>query len=157
MKKIVDALIKDRDSEIREVVEANGTILKKKFLQMPLLHFAIITKNSEASAFFIEYGAPVGLTDSIGFTALHFACMLGEHKTAKLLIQKKADINAKSDKRQTPLLLASATQTEHSETIIGYLLACPEIEVNCVDSVNRTPLMYVSFIVGFGVCNMSVF
>ncbi len=59
----------------------------------------------------LEAGADVNQRDNTGFTALHWAAMTNKLEVAKLLLRKKADINAREYQYQlTPLDVAKSRQ-----------------------------------------------
>lgn len=52
-----------------------------------------INFNTEIMKFLLDNGANVNLQDVIGNTALHYAVLIGNYKTVKLLIAYGADLN----------------------------------------------------------------
>ncbi|CAH3150822.1 unnamed protein product [Porites lobata] len=56
----------------------------------------------------IQYGANVALTDDSGFTALHYACIdHGSLEVLRYLFENGADVNACSNDKLTPLMIAA--------------------------------------------------
>ena len=64
-------------------------------------------------------GSDPNIKDSNGWTALHYACQLGDFESVKILIDSKANINAFSNNRRTPLHLAAKMNREE---IVNYLI-----------------------------------
>ena len=52
-------------------------------------------------------GSDPNIKDSNGWTALHYACQIGDIESVKILIDSKANVNAFSNNRRTPLHLAA--------------------------------------------------
>ena len=52
-------------------------------------------------------GSDPNIKDSNGWTALHYACHIGDFESVKILIEYHANINAFSNNRRTPLHLAA--------------------------------------------------
>eukprot|EP01101_Sappina_pedata_P001011 TRINITY_DN11134_c1_g1_i1.p1 TRINITY_DN11134_c1_g1~~TRINITY_DN11134_c1_g1_i1.p1 ORF type:complete len:134 (-),score=57.77 TRINITY_DN11134_c1_g1_i1:122-523(-) len=63
--------------------------------------------NEEQMGELLSQGAKVGQIDAIGNTALHWAASGGHLAAVNLLIQHKADVNAKNKNDDTPLHKAS--------------------------------------------------
>jgi uncharacterized protein len=86
----------------------------------PLLKAASLNKTSVA-AVLIEAKANINAHDGQeGFTALHWAAFKGYPEMTKLLVEKGADVNAKSRMGLTPIM--QATMWGH-DRIVSYLLS----------------------------------
>ena len=64
-------------------------------------------------------GSDPNIKDSNGWTALHYACQLGDFESVKILVDKKADITSFSNNRRTPLHLAAKM---NRNDIVNYLI-----------------------------------
>jgi ankyrin repeat protein len=78
-------------------------------------------------------------TDSEGRTALHEAARWGGHIT-KPLLEKGADVNARTKKGVTPVMLAAAAQQPEALR----LMLEKDADVNARDDEGKTPLMYAA-------------
>jgi ankyrin repeat protein len=74
--------------------------------------------------------------DDIGATPLHYAAQYGQNNVAELLLNNKADVNAKAKSLVTPLHLAA--QRGYQE--MAALLLANKAEVNAKSSFGWTPL-----------------
>ena len=68
----------------------------------------------------LDSGADVNQRDKTGFTALHWAAMTNKQEVAKLLIEKKADINAREfEYKLSPLDVAKSRRfTDMADLLI---------------------------------------
>ena len=64
-------------------------------------------------------GSDPNIKDSNGWTALHYACQLGDFDSVKILVDTKADITSFSNNRRTPLHLAAKM---NRNDIVNYLI-----------------------------------
>ena len=64
-------------------------------------------------------GSDPNIKDANGWTALHYACQLGDFESVKILVDTKANITAFSNNRRTPLHLAAKTNRKE---IVDYLI-----------------------------------
>lgn len=95
---------------IHEGADINGNDI-----ECPLF-YAVHNDNYTAVKYLIEIGADINRASVItinnfrvsGFTSLHLACMNGNNRIAKLLINNHADIIAKNSNNNTPLMLATS-------------------------------------------------
>lgn len=78
--------------------------------------------------------------DSMGFTALHWACYYGQLATVQCLIEVGANINEEAPEMVTPLLLAASGG--HHEVV--RLLLERGANYKCMDIVGNTALMYAA-------------
>lgn len=85
--------------------------------------------------------SPVNHVFSGGMTALMYACALGCSDIASSLIQKGADIDAKSTENGTALHMACSNgHFEIVKLLINALPHVPRERIEALDNVNRTPL-----------------
>ena len=64
-------------------------------------------------------GSDPNIKDSNGWTALHYAAQIGDLESVKILIEKKADINAFSNNGRTPLHMAAKM---NRKDVVNYLV-----------------------------------
>jgi len=101
------------------------------------LHEAAIKDDVDTIRSLIEAGEKVSVCDISDVTPLHFACRVGKTAAAEALLEKKADISARtSDAGRMPLHAAAEKGTSK---IVEMLLAA-NAEVNALDGRDRTPL-----------------
>lgn len=71
------------------------------------LHVAVAGKQLEVAKFLIEKGADVNFCNAAGFSPIHQAAATCDNKEIiELLLQKKADLDAQGETKDTPLLIA---------------------------------------------------
>ena len=68
----------------------------------------------------LEMGSNPNIKDSNGWTALHYACQLGDLECVKILLSHNAEINSYSNHKKTPLHLACYNGYTN---IVQYLIA----------------------------------
>jgi len=101
-----------------------------------------VAKLVEIVSLLLENGADPNCRDHIGYTAMHFASLMGNTEILLALLNTgKADVNAMSDSGRPPLMLAALSKRIECVKI---LLASPEIDVTCEDQYNRTPLHFAA-------------
>ncbi|KAL0936855.1 ankyrin-2 ankyrin [Colletotrichum truncatum] len=83
------------------------------FNQAAALHLATIG-SAETVAFLLDhdYAKDINATTSDGSTALHFATLLGQVDSIKLLVSRGANVNAQNNEGFAPLHLAVTNQNE---------------------------------------------
>ena len=86
----------------------------------------------------IKQKCNVNLKDYHGFTALHFAAMLGWTAVCKMLLEANADLNAVTMTGRTPLMYAC--EYLHDDTIL-LLAKWPRSELNVLDADGQTALL----------------
>jgi len=95
----------------------------------------------------------ITVTNKKGETALHLAALSGSKELVAFLLEKGADVSAKTKTNDTPLHLlcnsplAPATNTERQkaeEEIVRLLLDAPDVQVNLPDNNNNTPIILAS-------------
>jgi ankyrin repeat protein/tetratricopeptide (TPR) repeat protein len=82
----------------------------------------------------------INATDRQGWTALHFASLDGHDTTVKLLIEKRATVNAKTKDGCTPLHISCMSGGRRATAEI--LLIDGDAEIEARDKDQRTPLYY---------------
>ena len=92
----VDVYKRTNDPRMQEVFDL--VMNKKAFFE------AIKLKKREKILQFINKGINVNTKDDSGWSALMFATDSDDYKTARLLLEKGADIDIQDEDRQTPLM-----------------------------------------------------
>jgi len=94
--------------------------IKNKTVEATPLEFAILSNYDEMAKLLIDHGANVNVRDSkYRHSILHSACHTGTLDIVKVLIEKGADIEAKTHDGLTPLMTAVMFK---KVTIVQYLL-----------------------------------
>ncbi|KAK5645047.1 hypothetical protein RI129_006347 [Pyrocoelia pectoralis] len=121
--------------------ENSATMAKCKTVDIQgrtLLHYAACKGLVGISRILSQKGAHI-LTDSNGWTPLHFASYYGHQEVIKLLLfSTKENINYADKKQRTPLLLAA----EKGYTQVVQLLLENGADVNAENNCNLTALCY---------------
>jgi ankyrin repeat protein len=123
----VRKLLKDRSGLISSVYDEQGLLL-----------LAVNLKQKEMVAALLDAGVPINgsVVAWDGSTALHLATWGDKEDIAKLLIDRKADVNARDKWGATPL--HEAAKQENS-TVVKLLLDA-KADVNAKDKRGKTPL-----------------
>jgi len=95
----------------------------------------------EAIRELLDGGADVNEADPVGVTALHLACRHGEDGIARFLIERGADVHAKTNELKIPILLRGCGHTD------GHTECCRAVldhgaDVNEPDGNGFTPIMH---------------
>ena len=126
--------------ELATLLVQHGADVNAKYGGGPLLCDAARDGNTDSVKFLLDNGADVGIkAKSDGSTPLHLAsygCHLG---IAKMLVDKGADINAKSNGGWTPLHEAAKGIEEKRESTVRYLIQSGA-DVNAKSEWGQTPL-----------------
>jgi ankyrin repeat protein len=107
-----EAAMASNEKDIQELVNFGKDINEKlSIFSIAPIH-KIIQSNDRTNKYevlkkMLLLGSDPNIKDSNGWTALHYACQLGELECVKILINNKADINAFSNNQRTPLHLAA--------------------------------------------------
>jgi ankyrin repeat protein len=120
--------VKNDKKNMAEVLLAHGADVNAK--TNAILFEGIILENGEYSGLFFKGGA-----------ALHMAAQFGHEDVAKLLLARKADVNAKNTMGETPLHITAA---EFGYKDIAELLLAHGADVNCKNNWGKTPLQVAS-------------
>ena len=89
--------------------------------RVSLLHVLAEINDSKFMKFIIEKIRNIDPCDSLGQTPLHRACSTSSFRTAKLLLQYGADVNALTENGNTPIMML-AGQNKHSKQFFKLLL-----------------------------------
>jgi len=101
------------------------------------LHTAAIEGNEASIRRLLDDGQKVNIGDVGGVTPLHYACRVGSGPAAAALLEKKADVAARtSDTKRMPLHAAA----EKGCTDLVELLLAANADINAKDGRDRTPL-----------------
>ena len=104
---------------------------------MPLHNAVSPEKESEEVVkYFLDKGADINSKDSMQYTALHFAAMLGNERVARLLVNRNIDINAKMVSGSTALHFAA----QKGYINIVRMLLDKGADPGAIDSSGKTPL-----------------
>lgn len=110
------------------------------------LQAAASSGNEDIINFLLEQGLSIDEATPQGWTPLFIAIRDGRAEAAKLLIFRKANLNAQTDRGATPLLMALTqpfpTEKER-EGLLLYMLK-RGADVNWTDNFNNAPLYYAA-------------
>lgn len=110
---------KEAVAELLEDATANPVNCRGAQNRTPL-HRAVGKGHNEVVSLLIEKKADLGLVDSGGLAALHWAALFGLVDTGKILVSSKADVNAKTKSGETPLhLCAEKGKAQFVEYLLG--------------------------------------
>ena len=128
------------EKNIKELINFGKDINEKKsiFSQAPI-HKIIESKEKnkhEVLQQMLDLGSDPNIRDSNGWTALHYACQLGDYESVEILIEKDALINAYSNNKRIPLHLAAY---KGFPNIVEFLLKNGS-DPNYKDELGCTPL-----------------
>ena len=134
---------KNGESEnIKELVDFGEDINEKRsiFSQAPI-HKIIENDDKEGKKYqvlkeLLDMGADPNIKDSNGWSALHYACDLGDLQSVKILVETKAIIDTYSNNQRIPLHLASYNNYPN---IVKYLLE-NKSNPNYKDELGCTPM-----------------
>ncbi|TRY80359.1 hypothetical protein TCAL_02993, partial [Tigriopus californicus] len=112
--------------------KANVNHMKGK---IPLIESASVD-NPAFLQTLLEYGANANVTDSSGWTALHFASSNGFLSHVQTLLDHRADVNARNDDGSTPLLLAAS----QGQIDVVKVLIARGANLNPAEKTANTPL-----------------
>jgi ankyrin repeat protein len=94
--------IQQKDNEsLKNYLLENGIDLKDPEQRTALINSAFYN-NVELLKWLIKNKANINMQDSIGFTALHFACQEGHIESVKVLLENNADIDIVDTYGNTP-------------------------------------------------------
>jgi len=95
----------DSNNTKKHTVKLNSKHVEK--YEQNALHQAVLSKNFDEVKKILENTSDIDLADKLGRTPLHYAAFNGDLKSAQLLLEKGADINALDNSKQwTPLFFA---------------------------------------------------
>jgi hypothetical protein len=114
---LFNAVIAGDIDEIKRIIDAGAKLDAVGALDRTPLHMAAFYGRTKIAELLIAHGADVNARDQIAMTPLHAAVISGERAAAlagepavvPLLLDGKADLQAKNEEGQTALHLAAAT------------------------------------------------
>ncbi len=109
LQKIFDAILSlrlsDSNNTKKHTVKLNSKHVEK--YEQNALHQTVLSKNFDEVKKILENTSDIDLADKLGRTPLHYVAFNGDLKSAQLLLEKGADINALDNSKQwTPLFFA---------------------------------------------------
>jgi hypothetical protein len=129
------AIASDNVARVKELLKADPALAKSKDQEKrPVLHRAVTLDRQAIVVLLLDAGADANDPDTEGYTALHSAACRPE--IAKLLIERRADVNALAKDSSTPLHEAARLG---SVAVARHLLA-GGAKVNATDKDGETPL-----------------
>jgi ankyrin repeat protein len=135
-----------RDSSYSEFLKL---LITKQFVSNPLnhkgqtlLHCAVICNNVIAVDILLDLRFDPNDTDDEERTALHFAVVNGvHHQIISMLIKNNADINAKTERMETPLFLACSFNNVKA---VELLLQNKNCDINFPNDIGQEP-KYIAY------------
>ena len=112
------------------------------FLSILSMPEAIACDNEDAVRMLIAYGAKVGAKDQGGREALHYAAFRNARKSAVLLLENGAEVNAQCNSGYNPLLYAVKSKPMATET--ATMLIRRGADVDAQSKGGWTPLHYAA-------------
>ena len=88
----------------------------------------------------LKYGADLGARNADGNTALHFAAKGRLTSVVAVLLDHRAEVNAKNNAGETPLATIARTRAKRNSAEIPDMLLAHGASVNTTDSNGETPL-----------------
>jgi hypothetical protein len=132
---------------LRLLVLFGASTLQRESRGRSALRLALDEKHPEMLPLLCELGYPVDRPEGAAAeTALHTACAEADVSLAKLLIVLKADVNARTTARRTPLMLLclrvreSAREAEEAVPVLAQVLAAHGANLNVVDDARNTAM-----------------
>lgn len=111
---------------------------------MDQLNFSRILASDEVLRRTLDDGLPVDVRDEFGRTLLMIACRQGGLPQVELLIERGADVNARSPAGTTPIMYAKTAAFANGSTAILSLLLRRGADINAVDNHGLTALQYTT-------------
>jgi ankyrin repeat protein len=111
-KALIEAIKKEDVNEVKKLLEAGADVNVKNDFDFTALMLAVLKENPDIIRLLLDNGADINeIVDYIGGycakTPLMFAIENEKFESAKILIEEGADVNLGSDRRGTPLIIAS--------------------------------------------------
>ena len=105
----------------------------------PLMLAAVNKRDNVVHALLSDYQCQVDIKDQHGYTELHYSCKFGSVDMVKSLIKHKANVNARTDSGDTPLILAARNKHEN---VVHTLLSDSQCPVDTKGQDGYTALHY---------------
>jgi len=122
VEKLISEIMKGNLPEVREVVANGADVNFVNRLGVTPLMMACQWNQPEIAGLFLDYGADLEpVESSCGRNALMYACLSGNVRLVKLLVERGARIDSTDCMGRTPLMMASSVgKTE----IVRLLIEC---------------------------------
>ena len=92
---------KQADTVVKDFLSENGIDTKDNEGRTAIINAAFYN-NTKLLKWLIENGADINKLDSIGFSALHFACQEGHIESVKILLDNEPNVNLVDNYGNTP-------------------------------------------------------
>lgn len=135
--------LEDRDEgKIMGILSRNHDVLKKRDEKgKTLLHLAVKTNNDRVIFELIERGADIEAGDTPGETTpLHYAALGRYGRSVQALIEKKANVNARTKDGTTPLIFAAMT----NDLAIAEMLMAHGADATATEKAGHSALYYAT-------------
>lgn len=134
--------VEDKDLELVKIYLSKGAKpnLRSKYRRMALIAACDGEPSYEIAKILVDHGANPNIVEKDGYSTLAFACMYGDSKLVKLLLEAGADPNLKSASWGRPPLHFAATNKKDPIKIIK-LLVKHGVDVNLVNKGDNNAIL----------------
>lgn len=115
---VINIVKKDDLNALKTMLESNPDLINQKInkAESNILHFAVMVKSNKIAEYLIEKKLGTTFLDETGWSFLHKAAMVNNHKLIGNVIESEdIDFNCIDFEGNTPLMIA--TMAGHKETI----------------------------------------
>jgi ankyrin repeat protein len=123
---------------IQAWLDAGADLTVKNNQNQTVLHLACLYANEEVAELFVKRGIPIKETDDYGYTPLAAAASRNSVKIVKMLLDKRADVNFRSDANGMSVLHWTC---QHGAIDVFRLIIDKVKDVDTKDKQNQTPLI----------------